>query len=122
MAWALARKQHGVISRIQLHTLGFSDDAIKHRLARGRRRQIHRGVWPEVGLALEADGGNFHRTATQQVEDRRRDQAHLRAGRTPMRVTHAQVFFEPGETIALLVDVLTALQCRRESESTTRAA
>jgi hypothetical protein len=39
-----------------------------------------------------------------------------------MRVTHAQVFFEPGETIALLVDVLTALQCRRESESTTRAA
>jgi very-short-patch-repair endonuclease len=78
--------------------------------------------WPATGLVIEADGGRFHATAMQQTEDRRRDQAHLRAGRTPMRITHWQVFHEPAETIALLVDVFTACQCRPGSRSNKRAA
>jgi predicted transcriptional regulator of viral defense system len=78
--------------------------------------------WPEIGLVVEADGGDFHRTAIQQTEDRKRDQAHLRAGRTPMRVTHAQAFKEAAETATLLVDVFTDCECRRRSRDSKRAA
>jgi very-short-patch-repair endonuclease len=78
--------------------------------------------WPSVGLIVETDGARFHATAIQQTEDRRRDQAHLRAGRTPMRVTHWQVVHEQAETTALLVDVFTACRCRRGSASSKRAA
>ena len=78
--------------------------------------------WPAIGLVVETDGGSFHRTATQQLADRRRDQEHLRAGRTALRLMHAQVFFEPDRTAALLVDVFTECQCRRGSPSTKRAA
>jgi len=42
--WALARRQHGVVTRAQLRELGFSDKAIRHRLRKGR---LHR-VWPDV--------------------------------------------------------------------------
>jgi hypothetical protein len=73
---------------------------------------------PETQHRLdETDGGRFHRSALQQTRDRRRDQAHLRAGRTPVRVTHAQVFFDAAETTALLVDVFTGCQWRRRSRS-----
>jgi very-short-patch-repair endonuclease len=78
--------------------------------------------WPHIALVVETDGGNFHRTAIQQIEDRRRDQAHIRAGRTALRITHAQVFYDPAETTALLADVFTACQCRQASQSTKRAA
>lgn len=78
--------------------------------------------WPELGLVVETDGARFHANAIQQTEDRRRDQAHIRAGRTPLRITHWQVFREPAETAALLADVFTACQCRRRSASTKRAA
>lgn len=78
--------------------------------------------WPDIGLVIETDGSHFHRSAVQQTNDRRRDQDHIRAGRTAMRITHAQVFHEPAETTTLLVDVFTACQCRRRSRSTKRAA
>jgi very-short-patch-repair endonuclease len=78
--------------------------------------------WPDIGLVVETDGARFHATALQQTADRRRDQAHLRAGRTPLRITHWQVFKEPAETTTLLVDVFTACQCRPGSRSNTRAA
>jgi predicted transcriptional regulator of viral defense system len=78
--------------------------------------------WRALGLVVEADGGSFHRTAIQQLADRRRDQEHLRAGRTPLRVTHAQVFFEPAATTALLVDVFTECECRTGSASSRLAA
>jgi very-short-patch-repair endonuclease len=42
--WRLAREQHGVVTRAQLRELGFSEKAIRHRLAKGR---LHR-VWPDV--------------------------------------------------------------------------
>jgi very-short-patch-repair endonuclease len=78
--------------------------------------------WPELQLVVETDGGQFHASAIQQLADRRRDQQHIRAGRTPLRITHWQVFKDPGETTALLVDVFTACQCRHGSESSMRAA
>jgi very-short-patch-repair endonuclease len=78
--------------------------------------------WPQLGLVVETDGGRFHASAFQQLEDRRRDQEHVRAGRALLRVTHAQVFHEPAETAALLVDVFTACQCRHGSGSSMRAA
>lgn len=38
-------RQHGVVTRAQLRDLGFTDHAIDHRLARGRLRRLHRGVF-----------------------------------------------------------------------------
>ncbi len=51
--------------------------------------------WRELGLVVETDGLRYHRTPLQQARDRTRDQAHLAAGLTPLRFTHAQVAFEP---------------------------
>ncbi len=49
-AWALARRQHGVVTRRDLLGLGFSPKAIRHRLATGHLRPVARGVytvgWP----------------------------------------------------------------------------
>jgi hypothetical protein len=44
-AWEQVRRQHGVISRDQLRRLGFTDDAIKHRIAIGRLRRVRQGVF-----------------------------------------------------------------------------
>jgi very-short-patch-repair endonuclease len=51
--------------------------------------------WPELDLVVETDGLRYHRTPAQQARDRLRDQAHLAAGTTPLRFTHAQVWFGP---------------------------
>ncbi len=47
--------------------------------------------WREFGLVVETDGLRYHRTATQQARDRRRDQAHAVGGVTTLRFTHQQV-------------------------------
>ena len=44
-AWALAERQHAVIARWQLLELGYSSQAIKHRLARRRLHRLWRGVY-----------------------------------------------------------------------------
>ena len=44
-AWRLARAQHGVLTRADLLTLGFSDRAVKHRLASGRLHPVAAGVY-----------------------------------------------------------------------------
>jgi very-short-patch-repair endonuclease len=44
-AWALARRQRGVISRLQLLDLGFSAEAIRHRIRTGRLHPVFRGVY-----------------------------------------------------------------------------
>ena len=69
--------------------------------------------WHELGLVVETDGGSYHRTPFQQTTDRRRDQAHLVAGLTPLRFTHAQVAFEPGHVEATLAAVARRLAARR---------
>ncbi len=51
-AWALARRQHGVVTRRQLLDLGMSPKAVQHRLEGGRLHQLAWGVYavgrPEV--------------------------------------------------------------------------
>src|SRR5689334_7000159 len=56
IAWILARAQHGVITRIQLLTLGFTDAEIRHRIARGRLRRIYPGVYAVGQLDLTQEG------------------------------------------------------------------
>lgn len=58
--------------------------------------------WPDLGLVVETDGLTYHRTPARQNTDRRRDQAHMAAGLTVLRFTHAQVKFEPEHVIATL--------------------
>lgn len=52
-AWDLEKRQHGVVTHAQLLELGFSREAIRQRLARGRLHRLMRGVYavgrPEVG-------------------------------------------------------------------------
>lgn len=43
--WALARRQHWVVTREQLLALGMTPAAIDHRLAIGRLHRIYRGVY-----------------------------------------------------------------------------
>ncbi|MGH2988120.1 MAG: type IV toxin-antitoxin system AbiEi family antitoxin domain-containing protein [Solirubrobacterales bacterium] len=43
--WALAERQHGVVTRAQLLAAGIGPHRVKHRLARGRLHPIHRGVY-----------------------------------------------------------------------------
>jgi very-short-patch-repair endonuclease len=61
--------------------------------------------FPALKLVVETDGLRYHRTPTQQVRDRKRDQAHMRAGLTPLRFTHFQVRYEPDDVEAILVAV-----------------
>jgi very-short-patch-repair endonuclease len=43
--WALAERQHAVVSRQQLLALGFTGQSIKHRIAKGRLHPVWRGVY-----------------------------------------------------------------------------
>jgi hypothetical protein len=51
--------------------------------------------WPELGLVVETDGLRYHRTASAQTRDARRDRAHTLAGMTPLRFTHYEIRYEP---------------------------
>src|SRR5438270_1248022 len=44
-AWRLVRGQHGVVARRQLLALGYTREAIAHRLATGRLHALWRGVY-----------------------------------------------------------------------------
>jgi hypothetical protein len=75
-AWALTKKQHGVVARSQLAALGLGPEAIRHRLRNGRLHRLMPGVYavgrPEVGdlgrwmaavLACAPDALLSHRSA-----------------------------------------------------------
>jgi very-short-patch-repair endonuclease len=57
-AWALAARQHGVLSRRQLTDLGLDPQAIKHRLKKGRLHSVHRGIYA-VGRPELTDHGRW---------------------------------------------------------------
>ena len=71
--------------------------------------------WPYLGLVVETDGLRYHRTPQQQSADRRRDQAHVAAGLTVLRFSHAQVKFEPGQVLRTLTTVARRLTTEHES-------
>jgi very-short-patch-repair endonuclease len=52
----LAGKQHGVVTRRQLLALGFSDNAINHRIATSRLHPVRRGVYAVGRPELSGDG------------------------------------------------------------------
>lgn len=51
--------------------------------------------WPDLGLVVETDGLRYHRTASTQVRDLRRDRAHALAEMTSLRFNHHEVKHEP---------------------------
>ena len=75
-AWEIAFAQHGVIALFQLAGLGFTLEAVKHRLTTGRLHPVHRGVyavgrreltrlgeWMAAVLACGADAVLSHTSA-----------------------------------------------------------
>ena len=52
-AWDLATKQHGVIALFQLLALGYTEAAVRHRIAKGRLHAVYPGVYA-VGLVTAA--------------------------------------------------------------------
>jgi very-short-patch-repair endonuclease len=69
--------------------------------------------WPDLGLVVETDGLAYHRTPMQQLDDRRRDQAHAAAGRTQLRFANLQVRESPEEVAAILGRVIRRLADER---------
>jgi very-short-patch-repair endonuclease len=68
--------------------------------------------WPELGLVVETDGLRYHRTASTQARDIRRDRAHALAGLTALRFTHYEVKHEPTVVRAELNQAAKLLQAR----------
>jgi very-short-patch-repair endonuclease len=69
--------------------------------------------WPHLGLVVETDGLRYHRTPATQARDLARDQAHVAAGRTCLRFTHAQVAYDASSVERILARV--AATCRRST-------
>lgn len=57
-AWDLARNQHGVVSSDQLRGIGYTPQAIHHRIRTGRLHPLHRGVYV-VGRPYATDHGRW---------------------------------------------------------------
>lgn len=55
-AWALARRQHGVLTRRDLLGLGFTAKGIRHRVARGRLHAVGHGVYAVGRHELTREG------------------------------------------------------------------
>jgi very-short-patch-repair endonuclease len=79
--WALAHRQHGVVTHGQLIELGFTPKAIRHRVDRRRLHRIHRGVfavgtpqidqhgrWMAAVLACGPDARLSHQSAAELWE------------------------------------------------------
>jgi very-short-patch-repair endonuclease len=71
--------------------------------------------WHDLGLVVETDSLRYHRTATQQAADRRRDQEHAAAGLFPIRFTHWQVSHERDHVQTTLEAIANRLSARTAS-------
>jgi very-short-patch-repair endonuclease len=58
--------------------------------------------WPDLGLVVETDGLQYHRTPAQQARDKLRDQTHTAAGFTNLRFTYEQVRYDPTHVVSTL--------------------
>ena len=116
--WELAERQHGVVTRAQLLDVGYSRDAIKHRIRRGRLHGRARGVYavgrPEVSrygemmtAVLSAGPGAVisHETAAELWALRRRTAGPLHVSvprpsprSRPGTVIHRREILVPGAT------------------------
>jgi hypothetical protein len=76
--------------------------------------------WPDLGLVIETDGLRYHRTASAQTRDARRDRAHALAGMTPLRFTHYEVRYEPARVRAELNRIAATLRKRASDIDHTR--
>jgi very-short-patch-repair endonuclease len=65
--------------------------------------------WDELGLVVETDGLQYHRTAAQQAKDIARDHANAARGLTPLRFTHGQVRYEPAHVVETLSAIMRRL-------------
>lgn len=65
--------------------------------------------FPALGLVIETDGLRYHRTASTQTRDVRRDRAHTLAGMTPLRFTHYEIKYKPSRVRAELSRITTHL-------------
>jgi very-short-patch-repair endonuclease len=55
-AWALTKRQHGVVARRQLLAIGLSEKAVDRRVARGRLHVVTRGIYAVGRPDLERHG------------------------------------------------------------------
>jgi Transcriptional regulator, AbiEi antitoxin/Protein of unknown function (DUF559) len=98
-AWDLAGKQHGIVARQQLLSLGFSPRSIDHRVERGRLHVVARGVyavgWPQL------------------TEKRRWMAAVLACGGEGAMLSHrsAAAFWEIGREMRGVVDISVRRRC-----------
>ena len=99
---AFATAQHAVISLAELRELGFTDEGVRKRCARGRLHRIYHGVYALVPKSLLTREGRWmaavlaagpgavlsHRTAAALHEIRRTDRANVEViavGRSPRK-------------------------------------
>jgi very-short-patch-repair endonuclease len=71
--------------------------------------------WPDLGLVVETDGLRYHRTASTQTRDARRDRAHALAGMIPLRFTHYEIKHEAAQVRRELARAVAMLR-RRASD------
>ncbi|HET7053331.1 MAG TPA: DUF559 domain-containing protein [Solirubrobacterales bacterium] len=71
--------------------------------------------WPDLGLVVETDGLRYHRTASTQTRDARRNRAHALTGMIPLRFTHYEVKYEPTLVRQELKRAEAMLRARRDS-------
>jgi hypothetical protein len=97
---ALAARQHGVVSAVQLARLGLAQRAVsQRRRPRGRLR-----VAPQ-GLVVEPDGYRYHRSR-RAFERGTRDAALTRAGYRTLRFSHRQLAHAPDAVAATVAAAL----------------
>jgi hypothetical protein len=81
-------------------------------------------LWRRERLAVETDGGPFHRTRQSRERDARRDQLLRLAGFEPVRFTDRQVSLEPGwveHTLRELIAQRQPLASRADGDRSGRA-
>jgi very-short-patch-repair endonuclease len=67
-------------------------------------------LWRKERLAIETDGGPFHRTRQSMERDARRDQLLRLIAFEPLRFTDRQVASEPGWVKACLSELIARRQ------------